>query len=121
MPCTVLLRSIAYGEVPLSKGSDPFRLFCHKGWGTFARPGLLGSPGLVFPTQGPIFQKVIFEALKLPGARSFVADGPFPTRILQAPAPHAGRQRYGSIGRVRDMPEIGAVKSVDVAGRLVVL
>src|SRR5579863_9038750 len=54
----------------------------------FARPGLLGSPGLAFPqTDFPL-----------------EIDGEIVTALER---------------RARDVPEIGAVKSVDVAGRLV--
>jgi|SRR5581483_1191915 len=45
---TVMLRSIASECVDVSGGSGPSG-FWPAGWGMFARPGLLGTPGLVFP------------------------------------------------------------------------
>ena len=61
----------------------------------FARPGLLGSPGLVFPTQAVAFSDVVDYARG------------------------AVKCRRGSIGRVRDVPEIAGVESVDVTGRVI--
>ena len=62
--------------------------------GMFSRPGLLGSPGLVFPTQAAAFGDVDY-------ARGAI------------------KCRRGSVGRAREVPEIGGVESVDVAGRVI--
>jgi hypothetical protein len=50
----------------------------------FARPGLLGSPGLVFPTQGR-FPKTVIEHVECADANLPVADG------LDAAVQNAGR------------------------------
>jgi hypothetical protein len=60
----------------------------------FAGLGLLGSPGLVFPTQAVAFSDVDY-------ARGAI------------------KCRRDSIGRARDVPEIAGVESVDVTGRVI--